>query len=408
MNHIYFRNLLKDLWTKKFFVLLFVILCMGLLAFFGYRSAKAPSTLSEAEQQELDDYKQKLSDYDSQIQELSENLAAQKSQIDDFKVYMDNSIYMKLDPQNHAIATVNFTIANPERLDLLVPAMTDYVNNGAMTEDISALAKEEFSIYWKEMTWCGSSGTVFTICTRNCTEDDANAVMDYISTAVKNKIPDWRGLYGNFDLAEDRSSYPAQDAGIASEQYNKQNTMTSYDNTYADLQNRLSSTKEGKRTFIEEKTPKSANATPANVLKTVLIYAVFGVIAGFVLSCIFFLFKYILGDGIHSSRDLADYGLLHFTKASEIAFLADKKQWKQLSLLPLSESETAKSLMAEQESQLNELFSSTNCQLSPFSFEAEGCVLVLEAGRTTYHALDEQLARLEKCGIQVLGYLMCE
>lgn len=408
MNHIYFRNLISDLWAKKIIVLLVILLCTGLFSFLGYRNAKAPSTLSEEEQQELADYEEKISNYDSQIQELTDNLAAQKTQMDDFKVYIDNAVYMKLDPQNHAIASVNFTINNAECLDLVIPALTNYINNGEMTEDIAALAKDGFSIYWKELIWCDNVGNIFTICTRNCTQEDAAVVMDLIVTAVKNRTADFRGLYGNFDLVEERSCYPAQDPGIATEQYNKQNTMTSYDNAYADLQNRLSSLKETKRTFIEEKTPDSVHATPANIRKTVLLYAVFGILAGLLLSCLFFLFRYILGDGIHSSKDLTDYGLLHFSDGSEICFLAAKRNFKILSILPLSKSAVATAFASEWETKLSETFASSDISLVPFSYEAEGCILLLEAGRTTYHALDEQLAHLKKCDIPVMGYLMCE
>ena len=408
MNHIYLRNLLSDLWSKKIPVLVVIFLCTGLFSFLGYKNAKAPSTLSEEEKQKLTDYQAKLSDYDSQIQELTDNLAAQKTQIDDFKVYIDNALYMKLDPQNHAIASVNFTINNAERLDLVLPALTNYVNNGEMTEDLSALAKDSFSIYWKELTWCGSTGNIFTICTRNCNQDDANAVMDFIVTAVKNKTSDFCGLYGNYDLSEERSCYPAQDSGIAGEQYNKQNTMTSYDNAYADLQNRLSSLKENKQTFIEEKTPDSVNATPANLRKTVLLYAIFGILAGLLLSCLFFLFRYILGDGIHSSKDLKDYGLLHFTESSEICFLAVKRNLKSLSILSLSQSDASLSFGSNLETKLSKAAASSGISLVPFSYEVEGCILLLEAGKTTYHALDEKLAHLEKCGISVVGYFMCE
>lgn len=401
-NHIYLRNLLSDLWKKKFVVLIVMLAAMVAVGVLGFFNSKKPSSLSQKEQEEVDLYEERLADYDEQIKQLETDLAAQKEEIEGYRTYIDESIYMKLDPDNHAIASVSFTVQNAERADLVIPALLEYFNTGAIFEDIAVLAGDSYSIYWKEMSWCGSNNIIFNCLTRNCTEEDATAVMDYICTAITNKAPEFIGLYGNFELIPDRSCYLTPDAGIASEQFNKQSTMMSYDNNYADLTNRLTSTKEGKNTYIEEHTPASIAATSENVALATAVYALVGLIAGLLLSILFFLFRYILGDRIHNSRDMADYDLLHLLDAKEVEFLSKKKDHKSLCLVTLSETEIAGTTTAALREGLEGL-----CK-EEFSYECDSCVLVLEAGVSTYHKLDETLAKMDKCAVEVLGYVMVE
>lgn len=401
MNHIYFRNLVEDLWKKKVFVLIFLVLTTAVFAFLGFKSSKTPVSLSEEEKQELADYKERLAAYDSQMEELEKNLADQKAQIEDFQKYVEESIYMKLDPQNFGTATAAFTVTGTDQAGYILPALTDYVNNGGLSDDLSALAGDAYSQYWKEMTGCGVNGLVFSIWYSDCTVADAEKVMDYMCTAIENKKAGLMETYGAFELQAERSSYPNQDAGRATGQYNNQTTLTSYHNTYADLENRLLSLKESKKTYIEDKTPDVAEQK--NVVLTILIYVIVGALAGLLLSCLFFLFRYILGDKIRSSRDLTDYGMLHFTGVDDISFLAARKGISEIGFLSLSVKDAAQKLAADYIEKLE-----GNVAVSDFSYEKDCCVLILEAGCSTYHELDETLAKLEKCEVNLLGYIISE
>ena len=97
---LYVRNVLGDLLSRKKAVGTFIVICAVLFGILGLRQGGKTVELTEEQKQEIEDYNTKIAEYDASIEDTKKCVEEADAQIKDLQDYVDNSIYMQIDPNN--------------------------------------------------------------------------------------------------------------------------------------------------------------------------------------------------------------------------------------------------------------------------------------------------------------------
>lgn len=430
---IYLRNLLEDLWKKKRVVGICVLVCALLFAGIELRligTGGRIRTITEEEQQEIDEYEEKIASYDASIKEAEEGLALVTQQIDDLQKYVDGSIYMHIDHQNIQTASVQYGVSAEEEsgtnIGNVLNALVLYINEGglkeALDEEHKGLAVED----WREIVVPTITANLLNITVIHHDEQQAVQILELIKERVREEAPQIAKIQGEFTLEEiDTTFYVKADVGVNDRQNAYLNNLKNYKSNMVDWENKLLSQKNGKTSFEEKNKPEALEAAePVSVSASTVSYAIAGGLFGIVLSILILLLKYILSDHIRSKEDLcraklnvlgsfSGKGYMPALERSmlDLEVLAEQQGTTTIFLNGLSEHQITKQAVEGYAEAVKKsgLQAETGFHTYDSAEElkrmaaSKSCVLFVEVGKNTFAELEQQIGLCERFKVAILG-----
>lgn len=309
MKTLCFKNLLDDFWKHKIIVIALVLVFALSFGFSGYKKGLRSLDASPQNNNLYQEYEEALAEYDSNIADAENSLKLAEQQIEELQNYVDNSIYMKLDGQNLQIASSQYAVQSSDNIGNVLSSIIYYVNEGGLKSDVSEDYASLQPDYWREIISCASSGNVLNITVMHYDSETAKEILSIVSEKIQKQIPAIEAVQGTFVLQEINTSYYTKsDVNVINNQNNYRNNLKNYINNRIDQNNKVISQKSAKSTYIEK---NKDNHVPAvlNPVITAVKFSFVGIVFGIALPGIWFILKYLLGNRIHSARDIENIGL---------------------------------------------------------------------------------------------------
>ena len=310
LKTLYVRNVLEDLIKKKVAVGIFIVICAVLFGMLGIVQGGKAVTETEEQKQEIEEYNAKIAEYDSAIEDTQNAIAEADKQIGSLQEYIDNSIYMQIDPNNIQTVSVQYGLKTSNNVGNILNSFITYINDGGLKEELSD-ADEDLKVkYWRDVVNCYQSGNNFFIVVINSDMDQAKRIMSIIKERVMNYVPKVKNLQGDFSLEELKiSEYVKTDTGVVNNQNNNRNNLKNYTTNRADLNNKLIGFQNSKKTYIEKNEPDNLKAADTNTKVLMVAYILLGILFGAVIAFIIVALKYIFGDTLRTANDIKESDL---------------------------------------------------------------------------------------------------
>ena len=431
LKTLYVRNVLEDLIKKKVAVGSFIVICAVLFGMLGIVQGGKAVTETEEQKQEIEEYNAKIAEYDSAIEDTQNAIAEADKQIESLQEYIDNSIYMQIDPNNIQTVSVQYGLKTSNNVGNILNSFITYINDGGLKEELSD-ADEDLKVkYWRDVVNCYQSGNNFFIVVINSNMDQAKRIMSIIKERVMNYVPKVKNLQGDFSLEELKiSEYVKTDTGVVNNQNNNRNNLKNYTTNRADLNNKLIGFQNSKKTYIEKNEPDNLKAADTNTKVLMVAYILLGILFGAVIAFVIVALKYILGDTLRTANDIkeSDLSLLGTYSAPnqykpdlerskmDVEVLAKAKNADKVFFYVMSDDEISKKVAKDYEESLKAsgIAVETGSNISESAEELKkmiacgNCVFITEVGKTTYRQLEQQTRLCERFKTAVLGCVVVE
>lgn len=431
LKTLYVRNILEDLIKKKVAVGIFIVICAVLFGMLGIVQGGKAVTETEEQKQEIEEYNAKIAEYDSAIEDTQNAIAEADKQIESLQEYIDNSIYMQINPNNIQTVSVQYGLKTSNNVGNILNSFITYINDGGLKEELSD-ADEDLKVkYWRDVVNCYQSGNNFFIVVINSDMDQAKRIMSIIKERVMNYVPKVKSLQGDFSLEELKTSeYVKTDTGVVNNQNNNRNNLKNYTTNRADLNNKLIGFQNSKKTYIEKNEPDNLKAAATNTKVLMVAYILLGILFGAVIAFVIVALKYILGDTLRTANDIKEsdlnllgtYSTLNQYKPGlerskmDIEVLVKTKNSDKVFLYAMSDGEISKKVAKDYEDILKEsgIAVETGSNISESAEELKkmiacgNCVFIAEVGKTTYRQLELQTRLCERFKTAVLGCVVVE
>lgn len=431
LKTLYVRNVLEDLIKKKVAVGIFIVICAVLFGMLGIVQGGKAVTETEEQKQEIEEYNVKIAEYDSAIEDTQNAIAEADKQIESLQEYIDNSIYMQINPNNIQTVSVQYGLKTSNNVGNILNSFITYINDGGLKEELSD-ADEDLKVkYWRDVVNCYQSGNNFFIVVINSDMDQAKRIMSIIKERVMNYVPEVKSLQGDFSLEELKTSeYVKTDTGVVNNQNNNRNNLKNYTTNRADLNNKLIGFQNSKKTYIEKNEPDNLKAAATNTKVLMVAYILLGILFGAVIAFVIVALKYILGDTLRTANDIKEsdlnllgtYSTLNQYKPGlerskmDIEVLVKTKNSDKVFLYAMSDGEISKKVAKDYEDILKEsgIAVETGSNISESAEELKkmiacgNCVFIAEVGKTTYRQLELQTRLCERFKTAVLGCVVVE
>ena len=431
LKTLYVRNVLEDLIKKKVAVGIFIVICAVLFGMLGIVQGGKAVTETEEQKQEIEEYNAKIAEYDSAIEDTQNAIAEADKQIGSLQEYIDNSIYMQIDPNNIQTVSVQYGLKTSNNVGNILNSFITYINDGGLKEELSD-ADEDLKVkYWRDIVNCYQSGNNFFIVVINSDMDQAKRIMSIIKERVMNYVPKVKSLQGEFSLEELKTSeYVKTDTGVVNNQNNNRNNLKNYTTNRADLNNKLIGFQNSKKTYIEKNEPDNLKAADTNTKVLMVAYILLGILFGAVIAFIIVALKYIFGDTLRTANDIKEsdlsllgtYSALNQYKPDlerskmEVEVLAKAKNADKVFFYVMSDDEISKKVAKDYEDimKASGIAVETGSNISESAEELKkmiacgNCVFIAEAGKTTYRQLELQTRLCERFKTAVLGCVVVE
>ena len=413
LKTLYVRNVLEDLIKKKVAVGIFIVICAVLFGMLGIVQGGKAVTETEEQKQEIEEYNAKIAEYDSAIEDTQNAIAEADKQIESLQEYIDNSIYMQIDPNNIQTVSVQYGLKTSNNVGNILNSFITYINDGGLKEELSD-ADEDLKVkYWRDVVSCYQSSN------------------NLIVTVVMNYVPKVKNLQGDFSLEELKTSeYVKTDTGVVNNQNNNRNNLKNYTTNRADLNNKLIGFQNSKKTYIEKNEPDNLKAADTNTKVLMVAYILLGILFGAVIAFVIVALKYILGDTLRTANDIKEsdlsllgtYSALNQYKPDlerskmEVEVLAKAKNADKVFFYVMSDDEVSKKVAKDYEDSLKAsgIAVETGSNISESAEELKkmiacgNCVFIAEVGKTTYRQLEQQTRLCERFQTAVLGCVVVE
>lgn len=431
LKTLYVRNVLEDLIKKKVAVGIFIVVCAVLFGMLGIVQGGKAVTETEEQKQEIEEYNAKIAEYDSAIEDTQNAIAEADKQIESLQEYIDNSIYMQIDPNNIQTVSVQYGLKTSNNVGNILNSFITYINDGGLKEELSD-ADEDLKVkYWRDVVSCYQSSNNLIITVVHSDMDQAKRIMSIIKERVMNYVPKVKNLQGDFSLEELKTSeYVKTDTGVVNNQNNNRNNLKNYTTNRADLNNKLVSFQNSKKTYIEKNEPDNLKAADTNTKVLMVAYVLLGILFGAVIAFVLVALKYILGDTLRTANDfkesdlnlLGTYSALNQYKPDlerskmEIEVLAKAKNADKIFFYVISDDDVSKKVAKDYEDSLKAsgIAVETGSNISESAEELKkmiacgNCVFIAEVGKTTYRQLEQQTRLCERFKTAVLGCVVVE
>lgn len=431
LKTLYVRNVLEDLIKKKVAVGIFIVICAVLFGMLGIVQGGKAVTETEEQKQEIEEYNAKIAEYDSAIEDTQNAIAEADKQIESLQEYIDNSIYMQIDPNNIQTVSVQYGLKTSNNVGSILNSFITYINDGGLKEELSD-ADEDLKVkYWRDVVSCYQSSNNLIVTVVHSDMDQAKRIMSIIKERVMNYVPKVKNLQGDFSLEELKTSeYVKTDTGVVNNQNNNRNNLKNYTTNRADLNNKLIGFQNSKKTYIEKNEPDNLKAADTNTKVLMVAYILLGILFGAVIAFVIVALKYILGDTLRTANDIKEsdlnllgtYSALNQYKPDlerskmEVEVLAKAKNADKIFFYVISDDEISKKVAKDYEESLKALGIAVEIG-SNISESAEelkkmiacgNCVFIAEVGKTTYRQLEQQTRLCERFQTAVLGCVVVE
>ena len=431
LKTLYVRNVLEDLIKKKVAVGIFIVICAVLFGMLGIVQGGKAVTETEEQKQEIEEYNAKIAEYDSAIEDTQNAIAEADKQIGSLQEYIDNSIYMQIDPNNIQTVSVQYGLKTSNNVGNILNSFITYINDGGLKEELSD-ADEDLKVkYWRDVVNCYQSGNNFFIVVINSDMDQAKRIMSIIKERVMNYVPKVKSLQGEFSLEELKTSeYVKTDTGVVNNQNNNRNNLKNYTTNRADLNNKLIGFQNSKKTYIEKNEPDNLKAADTNTKVLMVAYILLGILFGAVIAFIIVALKYIFGDTLRTANDIKEsdlnllgtYSTLNQYKPDlerskmDVEVLAKAKNADKVFFYVMSDDEISKKVAKDYGDimKASGIAVETGSNISESAEELKkmiacgNCVFIAEVGKTTYRQLELQTCLCERFKTAVLGCVVVE
>lgn len=431
LKTLYVRNVLEDLIKKKVAVGIFIVICAVLFGMLGIVQGGKAVTETEEQKQEIEEYNAKIAEYDSAIEDTQNAIAEADKQIESLQEYIDNSIYMQIDPNNIQTVSVQYGLKTSNNVGNILNSFITYINDGGLKEELSD-ADEDLKVkYWRDVVNCYQSGNNFFIVVINSDMDQAKRIMSIIKERVMNYVPKVKSLQGEFSLEELKTSeYVKTDTGVVNNQNNNRNNLKNYTTNRADLNNKLIGFQNSKKTYIEKNEPDNLKAADTNTKVLMVAYILLGILFGAVIAFIIVALKYIFGDTLRTANDIKEsdlnllgtYSTLNQYKPDlerskmDVEVLAKAKNADKVFFYVMSDDEISKKVAKDYGDimKASGIAVETGSNISESAEELKkmiacgNCVFIAEVGKTTYRQLELQTRLCERFKTAVLGCVVVE
>lgn len=431
LKTLYVRNVLEDLIKKKVAVGIFIVICAVLFGMLGIVQGGKAVTETEEQKQEIEEYNAKIAEYDSAIEDTQNAIAEADKQIESLQEYIDNSIYMQIDPNNIQTVSVQYGLKTSNNVGNILNSFITYINDGGLKEELSD-ADEDLKVkYWRDIVSCYQSSNNLIVTVVHSDMDQAKRIMSIIKERVMNYVPKVKNLQGDFSLEELKTSeYVKTDTGVVNNQNNNRNNLKNYTTNRADLNNKLIGFQNSKKTYIEKNEPDNLKAADTNTKVLMVAYILLGILFGAVIAFVIVALKYILGDTLRTANDIKEsdlsllgtYSALNQYKPDlerskmEVEVLAKAKNADKIFFYVISDDEISKKVAKDYEDSLKAsgIAVETGSNISESAEELKkmiacgNCVFIAEVGKTTYRQLEQQTRLCERFKTAVLGCVVVE
>ena len=431
LKTLYVRNVLEDLIKKKVAVGIFIAACAVLFGMLGIVQGGKAVTQTEEQKQEIEEYNAKIAEYDSAIEDTQNAIAEADKQIESLQEYIDNSIYMQIDPNNIQTVSVQYGLKTSNNVGNILNSFITYINDGGLKEELSEADQDLKVKYWRDVVNSYQSGNNFFIVVINSDMDQAKRIMSIIKERVMDYVPKVKNLQGDFSLEELKTSeYVKTDAGVVNNQNNNRNNLKNYTTNRADLNNKLVGFQNSKKNYIEKNEPDNLKAADTNTEILMVAYVLLGILFGAVIAFVIVALKYILGDTLRTANDIREsdlnllgtYSALNQYKPDlerskmDVEVLAKAKNADKVFFYVMSDDEVSKKVAKDYEESLKAsgIAVETGSKITENAEELKrmiacgSCVFVAEVGKTTYRQLEQQTRLCERFQTAVLGCVVVE
>lgn len=428
---LYVRNVVEDLLKKRKTVGTFIIICAVMFGALGLRQGGKTAELTEEQKQQIEEYNMKIAEYDASIEDVKKSIEEADKQIEELQEYVDNSIYMQIDPNNIQVVSSQYGVVTGNNIGNICNALIAYINDGGLKEPLEA-ADEDLQIkYWRDIVGAYQSGNTIVFYVNHHDMDQARRIMTIIKKRVMEYVPSVQKIQGDFSLEEMRTSeYTKADVNIVNTQNNHRNNLKNYTNNRSDLTNKLVSTQNNKESYIEKKQPENIEAASTNTKLVVLEYSILGIVFGVMIAFVCVVLKYILGDTLRSANDLKDtnlnmlgtyYAVGKYVPSLErsvldIEVLTKNTEGRGVFMNLLSEDDLTRKVAEEYRGMLQtrnitvDIGSNVrdNAEELKLMMERGTCVFIAQAGETTYKHLEQMEQLCERFHVVILGCIIIE
>ena len=431
LKTLYVRNVLEDLIKKKVAVGSFIVICAVLFGMLGIVQGGKAVTETEEQKQEIEEYNAKIAEYDSAIEDTQNAIAEADKQIESLQEYIDNSIYMQIDPNNIQTVSVQYGLKTSNNVGNILNSFITYINDGGLKEELSDTDEDLKVKYWRDIVSCYQSSNNLIVTVVHSDMDQAKRIMSIIKERVMNYVPKVKNLQGDFSLEELKiSEYVKTDTGVVNNQNNNRNNLKNYTTNRADLNNKLIGFQNSKKTYIEKNEPDNLKAADTNTKVLMVAYILLGILFGAVIAFVIVALKYILGDTLRTANDIkeSDLSLLGTYSAPnqykpdlerskmDVEVLAKAKNADKVFSYVMSDDEISKKVAKDYEESLKAsgIAVETGSNISESAEELKkmiacgNCVFIAEVGKTTYRQLEQQTRLCERFKTAVLGCVVVE
>lgn len=263
MNSICIPAVKEFIVRHRKIIFVFLVVVLAGAAFYGMKKMKAAGTGSL--ETEWEEYRAELDHFDNSIRDVKDSLEAQREVVATKQAYVDNAVYMKLDPEAVNVGTVQYAIAVEENVSAgnVLNALVSYARDGGLMADALALTGDEEVKFWQEVLTIQGSGANFSLTTMQYSEERAKEAIAVLEKCVDSYVPKVKEEYGGFTLDKINETFGLRsDVTITNGQNNHRNDLRSHLNTLADLETKIVTVQTNKENFIKKEQPVSEIQSP--------------------------------------------------------------------------------------------------------------------------------------------------
>ncbi len=421
-------SIFKDMWREKKMVIIIAIICTllgGLLGFITYqKESKEQISLEEKMNSEPvegeETYITELRNYEESMAACEEAYALAVEQRDTLQKYMDNSILMKIDPENVQVAYAAYVVQDNANSGNVLNSIKSYINDGGLKEDALAIGGEELEVEgWKEIICVEITGNSLFITISHYNVDKVREIMRVVKECVESQNASISKTQGTYNLVLSNESYYSKiDGNIANSQNGNNNSLKTFENSVADQLIKINNFTDIINDYKEKYDINDCHSLKRGLTITIIVYCITGLIAGIVFSSIMMIVRVSASNKILNAQHLQyagltvyniyDYGKKVFvdsidTTVSEIEKIIKNTNGNNVCLWSLSDIDSNKEVVQKLKDKIN-LEVKYNIELC----DCTDVLVVLTEKKDTYSALEDLIGKCSRLNINLLGIVVSE
>lgn len=428
---IYFKNLIEDLRKHIKIVAFCIAVCAAFFAILGYKNAQKVRQLTADQLMEIQEYQESLSGYDAAIVDTESTLKTINNQVEKQQEYVDNSIYMKLDSQNIQVASTQYAVVTSGNIGNIMNSIFLFVDDGGLKEALEEKFGVTDSKYWREIITVNNSGEILNLIVYHYDITEAEKILNIVKEKLNQKISDIVAVQGEFNLVELGTSYYTKaDMNVQNIQNEYLNNLKNYISNRSDYETKLVNQKIARENYVKNNKLEDVEIKQSNSVLQMMEYMVIGILFGIAIPLVCFLLQYILSNRLRSKEDLRDSGLNVLAGYCDnkgyqptlergmldLKLLAEEKKLDSVFISVLQEDEVSKKV-AEEWCKIMEQSGMKakigyhlleNAEDLKTLISNKGCLLVAEAGKTTYPQIEQQMKLCTRVQGELLGCIVIE